>query len=45
MADWGTPVHRDGKGRPDVFVKSLGGGHKVITHVFWALEAKGTEAR
>ena len=44
MADWGTPVHRDGKGRPDVFVKSLGGGHKVITHVFWALEAKGTEA-
>ena len=35
--EWGRAIHRDGKGRPDVFVKELGGGHKVITHVFWAL--------
>ncbi|HEX4799780.1 MAG TPA: hypothetical protein VFU91_01230 [Sphingomicrobium sp.] len=44
MADWGTAVHKDGKGRPDVFVK-LADGYKVITHVFWAPDAKGTEAR
>lgn len=44
MADWGDAVHRDGKGRPDVFVRQLGNGRRVITHVLWALEAKGTEA-
>jgi hypothetical protein len=44
MADWGEPVHRDGKGRPDVFVRQLGNGRRVITHVLWALEAKVTEA-
>lgn len=44
MADWGSAVHRDGKGRPDVFVRQLPDGRKVITHVLWALEAKGTEA-
>jgi hypothetical protein len=44
MADWGSAVHRDGKGRPDVFVRQLGNGRRVITHVLWALEAKGTEA-
>lgn len=44
MADWGSAVHRDGKGRPDVFVRQLGNDRRVITHVLWALEAKGTEA-
>ncbi|HKC03338.1 MAG TPA: hypothetical protein VKC17_08550 [Sphingomicrobium sp.] len=45
MAAWGRAIHRDAKGRPDVFVKDLGGGRKVLSHVFWALEAKGNEAR
>lgn len=45
MADWGTAVHRDGKGRPDVFMRQLGNDRRVITHVLWALEAKGTEAQ
>jgi len=36
-AEWGRAIHRDGLGRPDVFVKDLGAGHKKITHVFWAL--------
>jgi hypothetical protein len=44
MADWGQAVGRDGKGRPDTFVKALGNGRKVITHVLWAPDAKGTEA-
>lgn len=43
-AEWGAAVHRDGKGRPDTFVRALPGGGRVVTHVFWALEAKGTEA-
>ncbi len=36
-ASWGRAIHRDGKGRPDVFVKDLGPGRKAITHVFWAI--------
>ena len=43
--EWGTAIHRDGKGRPDLFVRPLPGGGKMLTHVFWALEAKGTEAQ
>ena len=39
-AAWGRAIHADGLGRPDVFVKELGGGHKLVTHVFWALETK-----
>ena len=42
--EWGSAIHRDGKGRPDMFVRPLPGGGKMLTHVFWALEAKGTEA-
>ena len=38
--EWGRAIHSDGLGRPDVFVKDLGGGRKVITHVFWALEVR-----
>lgn len=44
MADWGRAVAYDGKGRPDTFVKALADGRKVITHVLWAPDAKGTEA-
>ena len=36
-AEWGRAVHFDGKGRPDVYMKDLGGGNRKITHVFWAL--------
>lgn len=36
-AEWGRAIGRDGLGRPDVFMKDLGGGHRVITHVFWAM--------
>ena len=36
-ATWGRAIHRDGQGRPDVFVKDLGPGRKAITHVFWAI--------
>ena len=43
-AEWGTPVHRDGKGRNDLFARPLPNGGKMLTHVFWALDAKGNEA-
>ena len=36
-AEWGRAIHRDGQGRPDVFVKDLGPNRKAITHVFWAI--------
>jgi hypothetical protein len=35
--EWGRAIHRDALGRPDVFVKDLGSGRKVLTHVFWAI--------
>lgn len=43
-AEWGTPIHRDARGRADTFVRHLGAGRKLLTHVFWALDAKGNEA-
>ena len=39
-SEWGRAIHQDGLGRPDVFLKDLGNSHKVITHVFWTLEAR-----
>jgi len=33
----GEPVAQDGQGRPHVFVRNLGNGNTVITHVLWAL--------
>ena len=42
-AAWGRAIHRDSRGRPDVFVKDLNAHEKVITHVFWALETKRSE--
>jgi len=36
-AEWGTAIHSDSEGRPDVFVMNLGGGQRKITHVFWAI--------
>jgi hypothetical protein len=43
-AEWGEAVHRDGKGRPDQFVRRFSDGTIMITHVLWAPDAKGTEA-
>ncbi|HEX8225978.1 MAG TPA: hypothetical protein VF605_19400 [Allosphingosinicella sp.] len=37
-ADWGTPVRRNSRGQADVYVRDLGKGNKVITHVLWADE-------
>jgi hypothetical protein len=45
MSEWGRAIGLDGKGRPDTFLRQLPDGRKVLTHVFWTLEAKGTEAR
>jgi hypothetical protein len=39
-AKWGRAIHNDSRGRLDVFVRALSAKEKVITHVFWALEAK-----
>jgi hypothetical protein len=36
-AEWGRAIHRDGLGRPDVFVKDLDSRRKILTHVFWAI--------
>lgn len=36
-AEWGRAVHFDGQGRPDVYVKEIAPGRKMITHVFWAI--------
>lgn len=35
-AEWGRAIHSDARGRPDVFVKDIAPGRKMITHVFWA---------
>jgi hypothetical protein len=32
---WGRAVAQDGAGKDSVFEKDLGGGNKVLTHVFW----------
>jgi len=34
--EWGRAIHHDGRGRPDVFLKDLGGGERALTHVLWA---------
>jgi hypothetical protein len=44
-AEWGRAIHTDGLGRPDVFVKDLGGGQQMITHVFWTLETRRSDIR
>lgn len=33
---WGRAIGRDGNGRPNEFVRDLGNGNRVITHVLWA---------
>jgi len=36
-AEWGQAIRFDRKGRPDVFLKDYGNGHRAMTHVFWAI--------
>jgi hypothetical protein len=36
-ADWGKVLGVDGQGRANRFVRDLGNGNKVITHVLWAI--------
>ena len=43
-AEWGSAVRRDGKGRPDMFIRRFPDGTLKITHVLWTPDAKGTEA-
>ena len=35
VADWGQAISYDIDGRPDVFVKTIAPGRKVVTHVLW----------
>lgn len=35
--EWGRAVHTTRDGRPDVFVRDIAPGRRVITHVLWAL--------
>ena len=34
-SNWGTAIRNDAKGRPDVYMRSLGGDKKVFTFVTW----------
>ena len=36
-AEWGRAIHATRDGRPDVFVRDLAPGQRIITHVFWAI--------
>lgn len=36
QAEWGKAIRNDGAGRPSLFVRDLGNGNFVYTHVFWA---------
>lgn len=40
-AEWGSAVHHDERGRPDMFVQRQRNGETKITHVFWALDYPG----
>ena len=42
-ASWGRPIRTDSLGRPNVYLKELGSGRKVLTHVLWALETKRSD--
>lgn len=42
-ADWGQPIHYTADGAPDIFVKEIAPGRKMLTHVFWTEEARRKE--
>ena len=35
-SEWGESLKKDAHGKDNLFVKDLGKGEKVFTHVFWA---------
>jgi hypothetical protein len=35
QSEWGKATKKDGQGRDNVFVRDLGRGEKILTHVFW----------
>ena len=37
MAEWGRAVHSTADGRPDVFIREIAPGQRIVTHVFWAV--------
>jgi hypothetical protein len=43
-AAWGEPVRRQPDGRPNVYARDLGGGQRLVTHVFWAEPGAGPAA-
>lgn len=34
-SEWGRSLGQDGQGKDNLFVRDLGGGKKIFTHVFW----------
>lgn len=44
-AAWGRLVKRSKDGAREIYERDFGGGHKVVTHVFWALEEGGPAHR
>lgn len=42
-AEWGAPIHKDGKGRPDLFARTAANGGKMLTHVFWAPDTRAED--
>jgi hypothetical protein len=44
-SSWGRLVKRSKDGAREIYERDFGGGHKVVTHVFWALEEGGPAHR
>lgn len=42
--EWGQAIKTDIEGRANLFVRDLGNGNKVFTHVFWTEEATSADA-
>lgn len=36
VAEWGTSIRKDGKGRTSLYERDLGKGDKVFTFILWA---------
>jgi hypothetical protein len=45
QSSWGQLKKRSSDGAREIYVRDFGRGHKVITHVFWALEEGGPAHR
>jgi hypothetical protein len=40
-AEWGRPTRNDPDGLPNHYERDLGGGNRVLTHVFWVRASHG----